>query len=81
MRCYERTSCLLEKLFFTPLAVIAAASQPLIYLAPPPSDFLDPPLLREPHISDTEKRAYDCGIGWLPFTFENIPYLRAPDPI
>ena len=29
----------------------------------------------------TGKKAYDCGIGRTLFTFENIPCLRAPDPV
>ena len=29
----------------------------------------------------TGKKAYDSGIGRTPFAFENILYLRAPDPV
>ena len=37
------------------------------------------------HFIDTHtyigKKDYDRGIGQTPFAFENIPYLRTPDPV
>ena len=85
VRYYERTSCLLEKhdqnFFYATCGNSSCFTATHILRPPPPSDFLDPALLRVPHISDFEKKAYDRGIGQTPFTFENIPYLRALDPV